>query len=219
MSLLTLISLQCRYTDFLVNEILPSGEVVHLDNLRGPSRKAHVDRGSATKSEAPDLGSIEPRAPHEPIERPRQDEKILPQPPIPDPQISDITPQQTTKDAIPSTNDKAKIPPHQQEVQAVPSAEQKTYAPEEKQTTEGGAPTRRKETTILRQTDAGLVALGGQVRDTEKLGPLQQDEEVSQPKAHEPAPSSTADWQSYATPSSGFHVGRHCSRRSVADVI
>ena len=27
-----------RYTDFLVNEILPSGEVVHLDNLKAPSK-------------------------------------------------------------------------------------------------------------------------------------------------------------------------------------
>ena len=30
----------CRYTDFLVNEILPSGEVVHLNNLKAPP-KAH----------------------------------------------------------------------------------------------------------------------------------------------------------------------------------
>ena len=28
-----------RYTDFLVNEILPSGEVVHLDNLEAPSKQ------------------------------------------------------------------------------------------------------------------------------------------------------------------------------------
>lgn len=28
-----------RYTDFLVNEILPSGQVVHLDNLKLPARK------------------------------------------------------------------------------------------------------------------------------------------------------------------------------------
>ena len=28
----------CRYTDFLVNEILPSGEVVHLDNLKAPPK-------------------------------------------------------------------------------------------------------------------------------------------------------------------------------------
>lgn len=28
--------LQCRYTDFLVNEILPSGEVLHLANLDLP---------------------------------------------------------------------------------------------------------------------------------------------------------------------------------------
>ena len=34
-----------RYTDFLVNEILPSGVVVHLDNLKGPSRLNQKDHG------------------------------------------------------------------------------------------------------------------------------------------------------------------------------
>ena len=36
----------CRYTDFLVNEILPSGQVVHLTNLRAPKREQHKEEGS-----------------------------------------------------------------------------------------------------------------------------------------------------------------------------
>ena len=35
-----------RYTDFLVNEILPSGEVVHLNNLKAPKQKKAKDRKS-----------------------------------------------------------------------------------------------------------------------------------------------------------------------------
>lgn len=43
-------ALSSRYTDFLVNEILPSGVVVHLDNLKPPHRgKQKVDKSSDAK--------------------------------------------------------------------------------------------------------------------------------------------------------------------------
>lgn len=43
-------ALSSRYTDFLVNEILPSGVVVHLDNLKAPHRgKQQVDKRSNAK--------------------------------------------------------------------------------------------------------------------------------------------------------------------------
>jgi len=35
-----------RYTDFLVNEILPSGHVVHLDNTQAPKKKKETNNGS-----------------------------------------------------------------------------------------------------------------------------------------------------------------------------
>lgn len=35
-----------RYTDFLVNEILPSGEVIHLDNLQAPRKNKEANNGS-----------------------------------------------------------------------------------------------------------------------------------------------------------------------------
>lgn len=46
----TILILASRYTDFLVNEILPSGVVVHLDNLKAPHRgKQQVDKSSDAK--------------------------------------------------------------------------------------------------------------------------------------------------------------------------
>lgn len=43
-------ALSSRYTDFLVNEILPSGVVVHLDNLKAPHRgKQQVDKRNDAK--------------------------------------------------------------------------------------------------------------------------------------------------------------------------
>ncbi|KAL8657313.1 MAG: hypothetical protein Q9226_002047 [Calogaya cf. arnoldii] len=42
--------LKKRYTDFLVNEILPNGQVIHLDNLKKPSEH---DRLSNTASKSP----------------------------------------------------------------------------------------------------------------------------------------------------------------------
>lgn len=43
-------ALSSRYTDFLVNEILPSGVVVHLNNLKAPHRgKQPVDKSSDAK--------------------------------------------------------------------------------------------------------------------------------------------------------------------------
>ena len=48
-----------RYTDFLVNEILPSGEVVHLDNLKAhpkPHKKAGLSRSAGRASSANTTG-------------------------------------------------------------------------------------------------------------------------------------------------------------------
>ena len=56
-----------RYTDFLVNEILLSGEVVHLDDLKAPQKKkAKPAENSPTKAaspaeEAPDVPTAAPQ--------------------------------------------------------------------------------------------------------------------------------------------------------------
>ena len=151
--------------------------------------------------------SIEHQAHLEPVDPPlKQRDKVLPQLQNPESQTSNSVLHQTAEDVMPPTNDNAKTPPHQR------LAEQKMDAAAEKQNTEGEAPIRQKERTILRQTDSGLVVVGEQgdvdIQQGVKSGSRQQDDEGPQSKAHEPAPSSTADWQSYATPSSGFQVGR-----------
>ena len=45
-----------RYTDFLVNEILPSGQVVHLDSLKAPKQGAKAEQ--STQTETPSSGSV-----------------------------------------------------------------------------------------------------------------------------------------------------------------
>ncbi|KAI9842573.1 MAG: hypothetical protein M1838_003073 [Thelocarpon superellum] len=55
------------YTDFLVNEILPSGEVVHLDNLKPPSKKPAVPKPS---SQVPPASGVAGRATEDSIVAP-----------------------------------------------------------------------------------------------------------------------------------------------------
>ncbi|KAI9721840.1 MAG: hypothetical protein M1812_002176 [Candelaria pacifica] len=45
--------LKKRYTDFLVNEIFPSGQVVHLDNLKLPPRRKAAEQSTQTEPVAP----------------------------------------------------------------------------------------------------------------------------------------------------------------------
>ena len=55
-----------RYTDFLVNEILPSGEVVHLDNLKAhpkPHKNTGLPRGTGRASSANTTGRKENESP------------------------------------------------------------------------------------------------------------------------------------------------------------
>lgn len=50
-----------RYTDFLVNEILPSGEVVHLDNLKAPPKPPKNIGLLSNAREVPAVVSTEPK--------------------------------------------------------------------------------------------------------------------------------------------------------------
>ncbi|KAL9103705.1 MAG: hypothetical protein Q9187_008978, partial [Circinaria calcarea] len=45
--------LKKRYTDFLVNEILPSGQVVHLDNLKAPKYGNKTGQSTQTETTSP----------------------------------------------------------------------------------------------------------------------------------------------------------------------
>ncbi|OCL06043.1 putative pseudouridine synthase TruD/Pus7 [Glonium stellatum] len=54
--------LKQRYTDFLVNEILPSGQVLHLESLTAPSNKQGLEQEK--KTETSSVGAVElPAAP------------------------------------------------------------------------------------------------------------------------------------------------------------
>ncbi|KAI9701186.1 MAG: hypothetical protein M1836_001855 [Candelina mexicana] len=59
--------LKKRYTDFLVNEVLPSGKVVHLDNLKLPSRTNPAEQSTQTEPvpSTPPKQTIEGRDQHE----------------------------------------------------------------------------------------------------------------------------------------------------------
>ncbi len=206
-----------RYTDFLVNEIFPTGEVVHLDSLKGPSRKKHIDHDASPKPEPSGLDHSDHLAHPEPATSPpAQDDKTLPQPPDPESSAPDDQEdknpamQQTTEEVAHPSDPEAEVPPHKRTTETTPSGERKTNVSVE----EAGSPSRRKEKTILRQTSSGLVVVGEQDNANvsfethpEQLGPSQQAEnQAPQEKPREPVSSSTADWQSYAKPSNGFQV-------------
>lgn len=63
-----------RYTDFLVNEILPSGQVLHLDNLKVPTRGQQTTHSTQTG-----IGSSVPLNP------PREVQSGPAEPPAPQP--------------------------------------------------------------------------------------------------------------------------------------
>ena len=55
-----------RYTDFLVNEILPSGEVVHLDNLRAPPKPSKIPARLENAGETSSADTTEHKAENPP---------------------------------------------------------------------------------------------------------------------------------------------------------
>ena len=83
-----------RYTDFLVNEILPSGEVVHLDNLKAPRKPTQntglpKDAGEATSeyttgqgSEAPPVTMEQAQPEPVPASTPNEQKQTIPHPVI-----------------------------------------------------------------------------------------------------------------------------------------
>lgn len=81
-----------RYTDFLVNEILPSGEVVHLDNVKAPRKPPQNtglsnDAGEALSEDTAGQGSEAPPVPMEqaqpepvPASTPKEQKQTIPHP-------------------------------------------------------------------------------------------------------------------------------------------
>lgn len=52
--------LKKRYTDFLVNEILPNGQVIHLDNLQKPSEQEQLSNAASKSSPKQEPGQAVP---------------------------------------------------------------------------------------------------------------------------------------------------------------
>ncbi|KAL8999873.1 MAG: hypothetical protein Q9169_001414 [Polycauliona sp. 2 TL-2023] len=52
--------LKKRYTDFLVNEILPNGQVIHLDDLKKPSKQEQLSTAAPKPSQKQDAGPVAP---------------------------------------------------------------------------------------------------------------------------------------------------------------
>lgn len=58
------ISKSHRYTDFLVNEILPSGQVIHLGNLKAPKRETNQDPRNGSKPSTTEPNANDHEDPH-----------------------------------------------------------------------------------------------------------------------------------------------------------
>ena len=161
------------------------------------------------------------RAPPEPVIcHLTQDELVLPRPPNPEHQASneplknEQIPQHISQQSVLPKNHDTKVPPHLQIAKDVSANAQNASDLAAETIVTLDTPVRRKEKTILRQTSSGLVVVNEQKdasahRETglEQSGHANDgDKDSPQPKAAEPASSSTVDWQSYAEPSSGFQV-------------
>ena len=129
-----------------------------------------------------------------------------------------------SEQAVAPDNHQAKIPPHLQVAKTVPPDEQKADELVVEQTAQAETSVRWKEKTIWRPSSSGLAVVDGQndafirqEKTSQQSSPANEpDQENPHPKAPELVPSSAADWQSYAEPSSGFQVGctRFCCKRS-----
>ena len=189
-----------RYTDFLVNEILPSGEVVHLDNLkapRKPGQNTELFGNGATPSTAT---SIEQKA--EATKRTEQNVKEYEQPyaskdvsqAVPHAEKSDeerttLKPKPDASQAIPQSmqgfnqyepaapvDNPEKISPHKRIPPTAPSVPLSMQALDGKQLEpKQENTTRRKEKVHIRQTSQGWVEFDKEQEDETRKRKAEED--------------------------------------------
>lgn len=223
-----------RYTDFLVNEILPSGVVVHLDNLKPPQLGKVAEKSSNAKIPSFDsVGTASVPCPSisEPTSSARNnDDGFHP----------DASSQHFTTELKPSHNTA--------EIGTFNSNSHERDNDDESQLTKQGqrkldlqpaSGPRQKEKILMRQTSSELVL----VRDNEEAhqqspsqasgsmgndhmedqgssqtsallkkevvgdGEDAEDKDAQEPSRTLAQPSSPADWQVYADGQKGFQVG------------
>lgn len=220
----------CRYTDFLVNEILPSGIVVHLDSLARPSGGKQVDQTKTAKpthsklvGDALNLSSI----PSKPVSATEQNDNIVPE------TVSHLSAEQAL-----SSGDEADggVMITKTSMTEHGSISENQASISEKKPLEMGIPgnTRRTEKVLLRQTSSGLVEVTDQNEAKLLLAKMKAShnrskDEVSEqgpPGAHEPLlakdghqedketrqepmNSSPSQWQAFAQAPKSFQVGHN----------
>ncbi|MCJ1468543.1 hypothetical protein MMC07_007172 [Pseudocyphellaria aurata] len=225
--------LKKRYTDFLVNEILPSGIVVHLDNLKLPQRDRPVEKSSNAKVE-PLLSVGNASATHPPIVEPTSSDRQN------DDGIRTDASSQQALDVQPShdkeENGKSNNGTHEQ------GQDDKS-----KLTTQGdralglqpASGPRIKQKILMRQTSSELLLVGDNEEagtqqktarqalgttgnghedngppqtpaqlNTESVGDIKDSDNNDTPEVSRTLaqPSSTADWQAFARASGSFQL-------------
>ena len=223
-----------RYTDFLVNEILPSGLVVHLDNLKDSQRGKQVDPSNDAKVISAIF--VGKKSTHNPASL----EPILPENGNGDETKARGSPQLNTEQNLSSDDlvDGGVLLPKTQESEHI--GHEKGLSNPRQLALEPASGPRRKHKVILRQTGSGILVVEDNDKTKRALPSsregldhetscYQQNEGTMQAPACEqgnvvdftkdikngatqeppkscPQPSSTADWQAYANASKGFKV-------------
>lgn len=222
-----------RYTDFLVNEILPSGVVVHLDNLKLPLRDRPVEKSSSAK-DVPLVSVGNASAKHPPVEPTSSHRKN-------DDGIHTVASSQQVMYVQPSRDKEANGTLYNDTLE-------RDHANKSQVTRQGqraldlqpASGPRRKEKILMRQTSSELLLVGdneeasteqrstrrplgaagnGHKEDsgppkpsvqlnTELVGDIKDPDDKDTPEGSRTLtqPSSTADWQAYAEVSGGFQV-------------
>ena len=221
-----------RYTDFLVNEILPSGVVVHLDNLKLPQLDKLVEKSSNAKiTPFATIGTTS--ACHPSINEPtsfacKNDDRVQP----------DASSQHTPEKHEPP-HDKVEVGTSNNDSHEQDCADESHFTKQGRRTLElqPASGPRQKKKILLRQTSSELVLVGdnedaciqpqtarqvsetmgnGHSKDersphssaqveTELVGDTKNNDTQEQSQALA-QPSSAADWQAYADVTEGFQV-------------
>lgn len=224
-----------RYTDFLVNEILPSGIVVHLNNLKLPQPGKLTDK--STNAKIAPFVSVGTASPHHPSTNEpnssvcKNDDRGQP----------DASSEQATKE-LQTSHDKAETVTSNDDTYERDDADKKSKLTKQGQRTlelQPASGPRQKEKILMRQTSSELLLVGdneevftqqttghasatmnnGNKEDegspqnsaqlkTAVVGEIGDTEHKAMPEPSRTLapPSSAADWQAYADVPEGFQV-------------
>lgn len=220
-----------RYTDFLVNEILPSGTVVHLDSLKRPSGGVQVNQtntAEVTPSKLVENTLGLSSVPAQATATSEKNEDLEPQ------TVSNLVPEETLSPA--DEVDGGVMIPKTQVTESSGISENQASATEKKSLElENSEFLRKREKVLLRQTSLGLIEVTDQneaklllaemeashSRNKDKIskqdlqtvqkGSLadneSQEEKETPQQRQELKDSSLSEWQAFAQAPKSFQVG------------